>query len=136
MDTRYKTNMFHILTTFSHLSQVADLFVSHFYKHLYDEVNCFWRVSVDLHEADAAGQEVHEKAKERRHIVDLRCFSDTAQSFQSGHNLLLDRLLLTDLSEVVLVYEVEEPLLERVKNLQDKDRLHCYKLYVPFPVCV
>ncbi len=107
----------------SHLAQVADLFVGHFHKHLYDEVDSLWWVSVDLHEADAAGQEVHEEAEERCHIVDLRCFCDAAQSFQSGNDLLLHGFLLTDLGEVLLVNEVEEALLEWMQYLQCRDRV-------------
>lgn len=107
----------------SHLSQVADLFVGYFHKHLYDEVDCFGRVPVDLHEADAAGQEVHEEAEERRHIVDLRGFSNATQSLQSGHNLLLHHFLLTDLSKVLLVDEVQEALLEWMKYLWSRDQV-------------
>lgn len=33
-----------------------------------------------LHEADAAGQEVHEEGEERGHVVDLRCLCDATQS--------------------------------------------------------
>ena len=70
-----------------------------------------------LHEADAAGQEVHEEGEERGHVVDLRRLRDATQRLQRGDNLLFDGLLLADLSEVLLVDEVEETLLQRVKNL-------------------
>lgn len=70
-----------------------------------------------LHEADAAGQEVHEEGEERRHVVDLRGLGDAAQGLQRGHDLPLDRLLLADLGKVLLVDEVEEALLQRVEHL-------------------
>lgn len=75
-----------------------------------------------LHEADAAGQEVHEEGEERRHVVDLRGLGDAAQGFQRGHDLPLDGLLLADLGKVLLVDEVEETLLQRVEHLANKSR--------------
>lgn len=85
-----------------------------------------WRAP-NLHEADAAGQEVHEEGEERRHVVDLRGLGDAAQGFQRGHDLPLDRLLLADLRKVLLVDEVEEALLQRVEHLEVR-RGHTHKL--------
>lgn len=123
--------------------------MSYFHKNLNDEVHRLRRVAVnlhidgqqlrlavffyhfyftvlvnfsDLHEADAAGQEVHEEREERGHVVDLRRLSDATKSLQCGHDLLLDCLLLAYLSKVLLVYEVEETLLKRMKNLKKEQR--------------
>lgn len=73
--------------------------------------------SAHLHEADAAGQEVHEEGEERDHVVDLRGLGDAAQRLQRSHDFLFDRFLLADLSKILLVDEVEEALLERMKHL-------------------
>lgn len=45
----------------------------------YADLNPPPRVGSHLHEADAAGQEVHEKGEEGGHVVDLRRLGDAAQ---------------------------------------------------------
>lgn len=79
--------------------------------------------SAHLHEADAARQEVHEEGEERGHVVDLRGLGDATQSLQRSHDFLLYRFLLTDLSKILLVDEVEETLLERMKHLEGEGKL-------------
>lgn len=130
------------------LSEVTDLLVSHFNENLNDEVDRLGRVAVNLHkkkekvdkmtpagilvlsikhdcahlhEADAAGQEVHEEGEERGNVVDLRGLGDATQSLQRSHDFLLDRFLLADLSKILLVDEVEEALLERMKHLEGEE---------------
>lgn len=82
-----------------------------------------WRAA-HLHEADAAGQEVHEEGEERAHVVDLRGLGDAAQRLQRGHDLLLDGLLLADLGKVLLVDEVEEALLQGMEHLRPTEHSH------------
>lgn len=84
--------------------------------------------SAHLHEADAAGQEVHEEGEERGHVVDLRGLGDATQSLQRGHDFLFHRFLLTDLSKILLVDEVEETLLERMKHLEGEETLAPIKI--------
>lgn len=84
--------------------------------------------SAHLHEADAAGQEVHEEGEERGHVVDLRGLGDATQSLQRGHDFLFHRFLLTDLGKILLVDEVEETLLERMKHLEGEETLAPIKL--------
>lgn len=140
------------------LSEVTDLLMSHFHKNLNDEVDGLRRVAINLqkkkkgkdkvnkttpagilvpsikrqsahlHEADAAGQEVHEEGEEGGHVIDLRGLGDAAQSLQRRHDFLLDRLLLADLSKVLLVDEVEEPLLERMKHLDREEKTHTLQI--------
>lgn len=71
-----------------------------------------------LHEANAAGQEVHEEREERGHVVDLRRLCDATQRLQRSDDFLFDSFFLADLSKVFLVDEVKKTLLERVKHLQ------------------
>lgn len=92
------------------------------HEHLDDEVDRLGRVAVHLHQADAAGQEVHEEAEERRHVVNLRCLGDATQSLQGGDDLPLHTLLLTDLRKVLLVDQVEEALLEGVQHLEGEEQ--------------
>lgn len=92
----------------------------HFHKHLNDEINSLGRVPVHLHEANAVGQEVHQEAEQGCYIVDLRGLSNATQCLQSGHDLLLYLLFLADLLEVLLVDDIEESLLQRLKDLVEE----------------
>ena len=81
------------------------------------DLHASFRVCSYLHEADAAGQEVHEEREERGHVVYLRRLCDAAQRLQRGDDFLFDSFFLADLSKILLVDEVEKTLLQRVKHL-------------------
>ena len=61
---------------FVFLCNICDSYVEYVFSIQY-LLNC--SVCSHLHEADAAGQEVHEKREERGHVVDLCRLCDAAQ---------------------------------------------------------
>lgn len=107
----------------AHLSEIAYLFVRNFHKNFYDEIDGLGGVFVNFHQADAVGEEVHEKVEEDGHVVDLGGLGNAAQGLERGRDLLLDPLLLAHLLEVLLVYHPQEPLLQGLQDLQDTARV-------------
>ena len=104
----------------THLSKIAYLLMRNFNENFYNEVDCLWRVFVNFHQPNAIGKEVHKKVKKDGHIVHLGGLSNATQGLQRGRDLLLHLLLLACLWEVLLVYHSQEPLLKRLKNLENK----------------